>query len=246
MGDAVPETQLQPRAPRCELILKVDYETLGQLRTDYLNSLGAGGLFLRSPLPLAIGQQLQMSISFPGMAPLLVRGEVRWTSADPNHEPGSGVAFTEMDAATRERLQAILERAREPVSPVQPRRLRAVMLQANTVLRDIFRFQMERFARTSHEKHIWDLDLVSTDSPDTLPALLSEKPTQLLILDFETQRVPPVDLLARLRAETSSKELPIIVLGDSQGMPADPRTMYVRKPFSVKPLFQTLRLLLET
>src|SRR3954466_2092106 len=111
MGDAVKDSQPLPRAPRCELILKAEYETLGQLRTDYLNSLGAGGLFLRSPLPLAIGQQLQMAISFPGMEPLLVRGEVRWQSADPTHELGSGVEFTDMEGSTRDRLHALIERA---------------------------------------------------------------------------------------------------------------------------------------
>ncbi len=65
--------------PRCELVLKVEYESLGQLRSDYLSSLGEGGLFLRTDLPLALGQVLNMTISFPGsLEPLSVRGEVKW------------------------------------------------------------------------------------------------------------------------------------------------------------------------
>src|SRR5438067_12267507 len=92
-----PLTAPRRQGPRAELVLKVEYESLGTLRSDYLSSLGAGGLFLRTDLPLAVGQLLTMSISFPGaLEPLHLRGEVRWTANSKAQPEGVGVEFRDL------------------------------------------------------------------------------------------------------------------------------------------------------
>jgi uncharacterized protein (TIGR02266 family) len=235
-----------PRGPRCELILKVEYESLGQLRSDYLSSLGSGGLFLRTELPLSVGQVLKMTISFPaGLPPLSVIGEVRWTASGKPHPSGVGVEFKEVDEASRKQIEALVSGASQSQASEGPRPLRAVLLEANPVLRDIFKFQMSRFALGGADRPIWNLDLVCTSTPDELLQAIGERSTQLAILDFENQASSQSSLLAEIRNEALHRELPIIVLGDSEGLPPNSRTMWVKKPFSVKPLFTTLMMLLD-
>jgi uncharacterized protein (TIGR02266 family) len=245
-GDELAE--VDRRSPRCDLVLKVEYESLGQLRRDYLTSLGSGGLHLHTEFPLQVGQVLQMTVSFPsGFPPLAISGVVRWRAADraTPTPPGVGVEFTDLSAETRARIEQLIARA--GAAPLEPtlRPLHAVLLETNIILRDIASFQMRRFAQGTAGKPVWDLDLTCVTDIDGLMAALASKPCQIAILDFETLSHAPKELIDQLRATPAYRHLPIIVLGDDLLGIADPRTMYVKKPFSVKPLFTTLQMLLD-
>ncbi|MFZ5468223.1 MAG: PilZ domain-containing protein [Myxococcota bacterium] len=249
-----PDRPRGPRGPRCELLLKVEYESLGQLRSDFLTSLGSGGLFLRTELPLVVGQVLLMNISFPsGFEPLEVKGEVRWTSNGEKYPQGVGVELKDVSAEIKARLDDLVTRALALSSDGAPalsappaRPLRVVFLETNPILRDLFKFQITRFAAGSSGQPTWDLDLACAASLVELRHLLTTKPPHLLVLDFETQAHSQGDVLAEIRRNERWKKLPIIVLGGPSGEPADDWLMFVKKPFSVKPLFHTLQMLLNS
>ena len=62
-----------------EILLKVIYSEPKDLLSDYLTSLGEGGLFINTTVPLEVGDRLAFSISFPGLLrPREFRGVVRW------------------------------------------------------------------------------------------------------------------------------------------------------------------------
>src|SRR5690242_19730179 len=98
------------RTPRTELTLKVEFETVGQLQTDYLTNLSSGGLFLHTELPLPVGSKLQLTISFPGgLDPIVAEVEVRWRSANhPSAQPGLGVQFINIAPAAKARLEQLI------------------------------------------------------------------------------------------------------------------------------------------
>jgi uncharacterized protein (TIGR02266 family) len=83
----------------------VDYTTDQGVHCDYATTLGAGGLFLESELPLARGSGVKMRFRLPGGEQLHeIEGRVAWLrgeAGDGTRAPGMGIQFTDSVAAAR-------------------------------------------------------------------------------------------------------------------------------------------------
>jgi uncharacterized protein (TIGR02266 family) len=105
-------SEVRRRYRRLTVRLLVDFATSAGVRCEYATTLGAGGLFVESDEPLAVGSQLKVRFRLPGREALHeIEGRVAWSQpagADARRAPGMGVEFT--DAVAISRLARELER----------------------------------------------------------------------------------------------------------------------------------------
>lgn len=93
--------------------VKVDYRTVGSFITDYTKNISKGGLFIRTSLPLEVGERVRLRITLPdGDAPFALDGVVKWTSTlrdRDKHPPGMGIEFINFDDETRVRIERLVK-----------------------------------------------------------------------------------------------------------------------------------------
>jgi len=100
------------RHRRMTVRILVDYQADGGIHCDYATTLGAGGMFLRTSLPLERGDDVKLRFRIPGGATLHEIGaKVTWAyfskAGEEKRTPGVGLQFT--DAAAIARLARELE-----------------------------------------------------------------------------------------------------------------------------------------
>ena len=70
-------------SPRVTALLKIEYPNKTGFFVDYLIDLSQGGLFIRTKMPLQVGDMIDFTISFPGLLePIPLRGIVRRLATD--------------------------------------------------------------------------------------------------------------------------------------------------------------------
>lgn len=92
--------------------VKVDYRTVGSFITDYTKNISRGGLFIRTSLPLEVGERIRLRITLPdGDAPFALDGVVKWVSTirdREKHPPGMGIEFVDFDEDVKEQLERLV------------------------------------------------------------------------------------------------------------------------------------------
>jgi type IV pilus assembly protein PilZ len=100
------------RAPRLPVDVKVDYRTAGSFITDYTRNISRGGLFIRTSLPLEVGERVRLRLTLPdGDAPFALDGVVKWIATlrdREKHPPGMGIEFVDFDEDTRRKLEQMV------------------------------------------------------------------------------------------------------------------------------------------
>jgi uncharacterized protein (TIGR02266 family) len=241
-----------------EILLKVIYSEPKDLLSDYLTSLGEGGLFINTTVPLEVGDRLAFSISFPGLLrPREFRGVVRWrrsvSDGAPAEDAGLGVEFVFESPEQREDLGDLLQSLHEPpVSSAhteEPRSMpfRVLLVEDNDIIQDLFAYAVRCF----HYEHIKAGKLEILRASDGLEALriLEEAPVDLAIVDHFLPAMTGSKLIRKIRENPRHAGLPILMLsvGDDQvkrealESGAD---LFLHKPVMNKHLVQTLSTLL--
>jgi type IV pilus assembly protein PilZ len=97
---------------RLPVEVKVDYRTVGSFITDYTKNISRGGLFIRTSLPLDVGERIRLRITLPeGDAPFALDGIVKWVSTlrdREKHPPGMGIEFVDFDESVRRQLDTLV------------------------------------------------------------------------------------------------------------------------------------------
>lgn len=112
MGDKDPVTNHR-NEPRLPAEVKVDYRTIGSFMTDYAENISQGGLFIRTSLPLPVGERVRLRLMLPdGDAPFALDGVVKWVSTireKEQHPAGMGVEFVDFDQEVQDKLAALVK-----------------------------------------------------------------------------------------------------------------------------------------
>jgi type IV pilus assembly protein PilZ len=97
---------------RLPVEVKVDYRTVGSFITDYTKNISKGGVFIRTSLPLEVGERIRLRITLPeGDAPFALDGIVKWVSSvrdREKHPPGMGVEFTSFTDDVKDQLERLV------------------------------------------------------------------------------------------------------------------------------------------
>jgi len=94
------------RHRRMTVRILVDYQTQDGIHCDYATTLGAGGMFLRTTLPLERGDCVNLRFRIPGGAMLHeIEARVTWSrfskAGEATRTPGVGLQFSDAEAIAR-------------------------------------------------------------------------------------------------------------------------------------------------
>ena len=100
------------RNPRPPADVKVDYRTVGSFITDYSANISQGGVFVKTSIPLPVGEKVRLRVTLPGHElPFALDGVVRWVSTHDNAEnrpAGMGIEFLEFSGEVKDQILAFV------------------------------------------------------------------------------------------------------------------------------------------
>ena len=112
IASAGEEGRLGRRVP---IQLLVDYKTEGNYLFDFCKDLGAGGVFIQTDKPLAMGSPIDLTFTIPdSKETLITKGTVIWVQKSVAERedltPGMGVQFKGFSGEQRSLLEAFVQR----------------------------------------------------------------------------------------------------------------------------------------
>ncbi|RMG16159.1 MAG: response regulator [Deltaproteobacteria bacterium] len=237
-----------------DIILKVEYHAPEDLLSDYLTELGSGGLFIRTDSPLAVGQRIAFSLSFPGLLPpLRLEGTVRsrrdaYSEAGP---PGVAVELSWPNVECKAELEGLLRRLRRnrrtaEEDPARP--FRVLLVEDNDFVHELFQHALKRFNRRFQSGRGLTV-LHAADGQQALQMLRGE-PFDLAIVDHFLPVLSGVQIIERMRGDPKLADIPILMVsvgGDDvreEALRAG-ADLYIEKPVLLQQLLNTLHRLLS-
>jgi type IV pilus assembly protein PilZ len=102
------------KSQRAELVVRVDYQTVDELFSDFARNINEGGIFVETETPPERGTTVDLQFRLPGdEEPVRVRGSVvRVSRGDGGDPPGMGIVFEDLDPPTRERINGLVRSLR--------------------------------------------------------------------------------------------------------------------------------------
>lgn len=100
---AAPSYSDRRKTTRADLIVRVDYQTVDELFSEFARNINEGGIFIESEHPHPLGTPVKLQFQVPGSQdPIRVSGlVVRVSEGDPTEPAGMGIEFENLDAEAR-------------------------------------------------------------------------------------------------------------------------------------------------
>ena len=104
--------------PRADLIVRVDYQTVDQLFSEFARNINEGGLFVETDSPPEVGTPVELQFKIPGsVEPIQVTGfVVRLSEGDGENPPGMGIEFENLDDQARKYINELVRKLRADLS----------------------------------------------------------------------------------------------------------------------------------
>ncbi|HEX9813358.1 MAG TPA: TIGR02266 family protein [Myxococcota bacterium] len=104
-------------SPRADVVVRVNYQTVDSLFSEFARNINDGGLFVETDTPQPIGTSVELEFKLPGAdRPIEVVGNVvRSIDADqaaPDGIPGMGIEFENLDSDVRQQVNEIIQKLR--------------------------------------------------------------------------------------------------------------------------------------
>jgi CheY-like chemotaxis protein len=237
--------------PARDLVLRVEYRDVADVPADYLTDLDHTGFFLRTGRPLAVGEALTLTLSFPGLLdPLDVDGVVRRISLPDDRSPdaphGAWVEFVFADGRARAEVLALVARLdRGHPAPESP--FRVLLVEDNDFAHKLFHHAVRRFHYEWSDGGALQI-IGATDGAAALQVLESSR-VDLAIVDYFLPSMTGAELIRRMRGDARWAHTPILVIsvggdGVREAAIAAGADLYLDKPVLLKQLLNTLHLLI--
>jgi type IV pilus assembly protein PilZ len=102
------------KSPRADVVVRVSYQTVDELFSEFARNINEGGLFVETERPHPIGTSISLQFQIPGSdEPIKVEGAVvrisDGTAAEP---PGMGIEFEDLDRAARHHINELVRKLR--------------------------------------------------------------------------------------------------------------------------------------
>ncbi|MBA3541562.1 MAG: PilZ domain-containing protein [Deltaproteobacteria bacterium] len=234
------------RHARQQLVLKVEYDDAAGFRSNYLTDLSEGGVRIHSQME--VGQRILLNISFLGFVePIQIEAVVQWSQPSSHPEgAASGLAFVDPSPEAASWLFDVLDASTQlflPTPAEEPSRV--LLLEAQPFLREIYGQEVRNWAELRDEE---PLELVALADPAAWLDAVTRIPATLGIIDIDDLPDVALELYRRVRANSISADLPLIVLGapvniDAFSTLSDDLLFCLRKPLRFGVLMNTVRML---
>ena len=102
------------KSDRAELIVRVDYQTVDELFSEFARNINEGGLFVETNASHPVGTEVHLQFHVPGAEePLQVTGRiVRHSGKDSGEPNGMGIEFDDLDRQARQRINQLVRALR--------------------------------------------------------------------------------------------------------------------------------------
>ncbi len=111
----LPATDFDRRkSDRAELVVRVDYQTVDELFSEFARNNNEGGLFVETSASHPVGTEVHLQFHVPGAEePLQVAGRiVRHSGKDSGEPNGMGIEFDDLDRQARQRINQLVRALR--------------------------------------------------------------------------------------------------------------------------------------
>lgn len=229
------------RDSRYSLVLRVDYPDRKDFYSEWTENISAGGLFVRTDRELAVGNNVAVELSFPGLLqPLAVRGRVAWRRRPTPMQPrGLGVEATQ--DASRRRLAELALRAKKPPTEAAAQVFRVVVVEDNPRVTRSYERVLKRLGSLNEEA----LQVVFAENGHAALSVIDEQAADLLVTDVYMPVMDGFTLVERLRQSSRTENLPVIVITGGRAGERDRArdlgvTAFLHKPVQFGQLLETI------
>lgn len=240
MGEDVHEGE--PEALRQ---LMVEYPDLQAFLTDYRKNICRGGTFISSERKWAVGDRVQLEITFPGLIePIRLSGAVSWARV--GTAPGIGIEFDHSPERT-----TYLERVAQAIEDGDPRvvaRLaRVLMVEDNSFICGMLQEGISRQAMSCDKVPAAFVFHQASDGARALE-IIEQEPVDLLFVDLYLPVLGGESLIKTAR-ELFGLQMPIIAMSGG-GQEAEEialragADLFLPKPLRLTIVFEALTQLL--
>ena len=97
------------KSQRADLVVRVDYQTVDELFSDFARNINEGGIFVETDMPHPLGTGVDLQFRLPGSdEPVRVKGSVVHVSnGEDGESPGLGIEFEDLDGPTRQQINKL-------------------------------------------------------------------------------------------------------------------------------------------
>lgn len=228
--------------------LVVDYEGADDLVVDYTENLSSGGVFLTTQRALAVGTQVRLLLSFPGLLePLGISGIVRWIRDGGDEQSGLGIEFE--DGEGRQQLHALILRVSQRDPTIVSRLIRVLVAEDNPHVARLIRNGLHGSGRRQFGDNVAFNFRTASNGRDALDLLRTE-PFDALIVDIYLPILDGTQLIIEVRADEQLQHIPIIAVsagGDSarDSALAAGADRFLHKPMRLRQIIDTMRSLID-
>ena len=244
----------QRQHPRHPIVLRVAYSDQQQ-GLDATENLSRGGLFVQTERGFRVGEEVTVSLSFPGLLnPVQVTGTIAWVrpASPPSFPAGVGIQVErEQD---RQRLGEIVslagpeKPASEPEAP-QAAGYRVLIVEDNPHIVEMYSYVLKKLASGPLEGKV-PLEVVLAQDGHGALRQLKESKVDLVMTDLYMPVMDGFALVERIRQEEALQHIPIIAIS-AGGSEAQERALqlgvdiYLRKPVRFAEVLETVKALLH-
>lgn len=239
-----PETRVTTNARehvRHSLALRVRYDDRATYLGDWTENLSAGGLFVRTELPLNVGSTVRLELSFPGLlAAIGVEGTIAWRRPTAPGRP-AGVGVRVDDPTSRDQLAQLAMWAAAEVPTASGDCLRVLVVDDNPLAARFYERALTRLSERSRNV----LEVATTLNGHQALQHMEQHPVDLLITDLYMPVLDGLSLIKKVRQNETFARVPILVItsgGDDErelcafaGVDA-----YLEKPVQIGQLLSTI------
>jgi len=103
------------KSQRADLLVRVTYQTVDELFTEFARNINEGGIFIETDTPLSPGSSVALQFELPGNdEPIEVVGIVVRTSdgTQPDDPPGMGIEFGDLNEEARHQINQLIRQLR--------------------------------------------------------------------------------------------------------------------------------------
>lgn len=249
-GPSGPTEEELRRHQREAVTLVVEYEGADDLVADYTENLSTGGTFVNTSHDFAIGTDVQLVLSFPGLlAPIRLQAVVRWTRSGDGDVRGVGLEFTNMrgdDLALLERVVGQIE-SRDP--NVVSRLCRVLVVEDNPHVAKLIRDGLRGSGKRAFGDDLAFNFRTASNGRDALDLLQTDQ-FDAIIIDIYMPILDGASVIEDVRATPSLAKMPIIAVS-AGGERARTFAMaagadfFLDKPMRLRQIIDTMQQLLQ-
>jgi len=237
---------------RVTALLRIEYSDREDFLFDYLTDLSEGGLFVRTRVPLEVGEEVDFSISFPGLLdPIPLRGIVRRCMKDEEGQTGLGIEFIFQDEQTRIRIKRLVDQIESKQSKDQKESIpfRILVVDDNKLVLELFSHALQRLGqdrgpggKTPH--------IVTASNGREAWEIVNNQEIDMVILDNYMPIMDGITFLRLVRSVEKFSNLTVVMISvDEEHLKLSSlksgADLYIAKPVQAKTLLSTLSALLE-